>query len=401
MGLRFRKSLNLGGGIKVNFSKSGIGYSAGGKGFRVTKTAKGTTRTTAGIPGTGLSYVKEIRKGKSKNKGSYSSSKAVYDEFAVNDYSNYPAPKSSKYYNFRYYSLKFYPIPLMFLSAFYIIYGLLFGLVNEDGTTVSGLSVIPSGIVFAIGLFILFHIGRFIYFHLPKGYERSFRYYDKLLKFCTLASTAAKREREQYEENYSDTFDTAAESESGSSSESTQCSEFVADTSKSEYDNRIEFLERGGTLEQCDSLKAKNNWTFDISETDSYTNYLSAVRPVSNKYYSQVEKIQSDWSVLYNLKDYTGPLASKFEDDCYDNINSYIEMKTVYEKYKQTIPTNIPAFRRLAMLYEKQERFEEAVDICRKACSFGMDERSRMVRMIKKAGRTPTAEEEIIINQTI
>lgn len=41
MGIRFRKSFNLGGGFRVNVSKSGIGYSWGTKGFRYTKTARG------------------------------------------------------------------------------------------------------------------------------------------------------------------------------------------------------------------------------------------------------------------------------------------------------------------------------------------------------------------------
>lgn len=64
MGFQFRKSANL-GPLRINFSKSGIGYSVGGKGFRITKTATGRTRTTASIPGTGISYVKEeTRKGK-------------------------------------------------------------------------------------------------------------------------------------------------------------------------------------------------------------------------------------------------------------------------------------------------------------------------------------------------
>ncbi|MGI5963646.1 MAG: DUF4236 domain-containing protein [Lawsonibacter sp.] len=58
MGFRFRKSANF-GPLRVNLSKSGVGYSVGGKGFRVTKKANGGTRTTASIPGTGISYVKE------------------------------------------------------------------------------------------------------------------------------------------------------------------------------------------------------------------------------------------------------------------------------------------------------------------------------------------------------
>ena len=59
MGFRFRKSINLGGGFRVNLSKSGVGYSWGTKGVRFTKTAKGKRRTTLSIPGTGISYVTE------------------------------------------------------------------------------------------------------------------------------------------------------------------------------------------------------------------------------------------------------------------------------------------------------------------------------------------------------
>lgn len=59
MGFRFRKSINLGHGVRVNLSKSGIGYSVGAPWLRVTKTAKGRVRTTTSVPGTGISYVSE------------------------------------------------------------------------------------------------------------------------------------------------------------------------------------------------------------------------------------------------------------------------------------------------------------------------------------------------------
>lgn len=69
MGFRFRKSANF-GPLRINFSKSGMGYSFGGKGFRVTKKAGGGMRTTASIPGTGMSYVKDYGSGKKKSSGS-------------------------------------------------------------------------------------------------------------------------------------------------------------------------------------------------------------------------------------------------------------------------------------------------------------------------------------------
>lgn len=59
MGFRFRKSFKA-GPFRINVSKSGIGYSAGVKGFRVTKRADGRTQRTYSVPGTGISYVDTI-----------------------------------------------------------------------------------------------------------------------------------------------------------------------------------------------------------------------------------------------------------------------------------------------------------------------------------------------------
>ena len=67
MGFRFRKSIKA-GPFRVNLSKSGIGYSVGTKGLRFTKKAGGGTRTTASIPGTGISYVTDSKKGTKNTK---------------------------------------------------------------------------------------------------------------------------------------------------------------------------------------------------------------------------------------------------------------------------------------------------------------------------------------------
>ncbi len=64
MGLRFRKSIRLGDGFNINLSKSGIGYSWGTKGYRISKKSSGGTRRTVSIPGTGISYVKDSKHGK-------------------------------------------------------------------------------------------------------------------------------------------------------------------------------------------------------------------------------------------------------------------------------------------------------------------------------------------------
>ncbi len=57
MGLRFRKSISIIPGVKLNFGKSGMSVSTGVPGFRKTFHTSGRVTTSMGIPGTGLSYV--------------------------------------------------------------------------------------------------------------------------------------------------------------------------------------------------------------------------------------------------------------------------------------------------------------------------------------------------------
>lgn len=58
MGLRMRKSITLGKGVKVNFGTKGASLSFGIKGLRQTIHTSGRRTTSIGIPGSGLSYVK-------------------------------------------------------------------------------------------------------------------------------------------------------------------------------------------------------------------------------------------------------------------------------------------------------------------------------------------------------
>ena len=60
MGWRFRKSIKILPGIKVNIGKDGFSsVSVGTRGAHLTMGKNGTT-VSAGIPGTGLSYVKRL-----------------------------------------------------------------------------------------------------------------------------------------------------------------------------------------------------------------------------------------------------------------------------------------------------------------------------------------------------
>ena len=58
MGFRFRKSISIGKGLRLNLNKKSIGFSVGTKGMRFSINSKGRKTANVGIPGTGLYYTK-------------------------------------------------------------------------------------------------------------------------------------------------------------------------------------------------------------------------------------------------------------------------------------------------------------------------------------------------------
>jgi hypothetical protein len=60
VGFRFRRSIRLAPGVRINLSRSGPSVSFGARGFHYTVGPKGT-RTTVGLPGTGLSWTQYNR----------------------------------------------------------------------------------------------------------------------------------------------------------------------------------------------------------------------------------------------------------------------------------------------------------------------------------------------------
>lgn len=81
MGLRFRKSVKVAPGVKLNVGKKSVGMSVGGKGARVSASTSGRKTTTVGIPGSGVSY--SHSSGGKGNKSNHSS--AEYDENLFED----------------------------------------------------------------------------------------------------------------------------------------------------------------------------------------------------------------------------------------------------------------------------------------------------------------------------
>ena len=53
---RFRRSMKIMPGVKVNFNKNSVGVTFGGKGAHYTINSSGRKTASVGIPGTGLYY---------------------------------------------------------------------------------------------------------------------------------------------------------------------------------------------------------------------------------------------------------------------------------------------------------------------------------------------------------
>jgi tetratricopeptide (TPR) repeat protein len=73
VGFRVRKSVGLGSGVRLSATKTGVGFSVGGRGARYSVHSSGRRTASVGVPGTGVRYVSQSgggAKGKSRSKRS-------------------------------------------------------------------------------------------------------------------------------------------------------------------------------------------------------------------------------------------------------------------------------------------------------------------------------------------
>ena len=79
MGLRFRKSIKIAPGVKLNINKKSCSVTVGKRGAHYTINSKGKHTASVGIPGTGLSYT-HTSNGSKKN---LSNKKMKEEKFSV------------------------------------------------------------------------------------------------------------------------------------------------------------------------------------------------------------------------------------------------------------------------------------------------------------------------------
>lgn len=134
-----------------------------------------------------------------------------------------------------------------------------------------------------------------------------------------------------------------------------------------------------------------------ITLDPAYIEYTNA----SSVYYNGMEEIESMWSVITNLGIYNTNESDILINKCIKNIEDLTTMLKCAKaiEYDSSYPPHVPAYVRLAMLYEKREDYKSGIDICVEAIRHGaINDGSkgkmygRLARLIKKSGIEPTEE---------
>lgn len=86
MGFRFRKSVKIAPGVKVNFGKKSVGLSIGNKGGGISFNSKTGSRARVSIPGTGLSYSSKLGGSKKRRSGSKSRTSTSISHMSTSQY---------------------------------------------------------------------------------------------------------------------------------------------------------------------------------------------------------------------------------------------------------------------------------------------------------------------------
>lgn len=94
MGLRFRKSIKIAPGVKINLNKKSTSVTFGGKGVHYTASSTGKKTASVGVPGTGISYTKTTGQSSKQKKTSEGGSQPM----PTAPQSNFQDPDHKKWY---------------------------------------------------------------------------------------------------------------------------------------------------------------------------------------------------------------------------------------------------------------------------------------------------------------
>lgn len=121
------------------------------------------------------------------------------------------------------------------------------------------------------------------------------------------------------------------------------------------------------------------------------------------KYWKTLEDIEEKYSILVNMNGFNSPAAEKLLNICYKQIDRAKLLAPKWKLYNRGAG-RINAYQRIAMIYEKQGRYQEASEACLIAILDGQKNDGtksgmlgRMTRMLKKGKLEPTEEMKAVL----
>ncbi len=139
---------------------------------------------------------------------------------------------------------------------------------------------------------------------------------------------------------------------------------------------------------------------YDTISFEKFQSLQSKYKDVLHAHYSALEQIGIMYTVANNLTSVHSPEMQQVIDLClYDislapKIAQYFKEESIVLNNEYRLP-DYGSFKRLAIIYEKQNRLIDAINICKKAIALGFYQDGtygqipgRMARLIKKAKDT-------------
>lgn len=146
--------------------------------------------------------------------------------------------------------------------------------------------------------------------------------------------------------------------------------------------------------------KSRQNTTGDNFYAYSFDDpeYRAAI----DEYFDTADKIRRIASTLYQLQIVDGERMDDLISLCYKNIEQFDKCVFFWNKYHESLPLSSEAFKRLAIIYDRQEVYDKELQICLEALKRGLNHsnmhmQSRAAKCIKKLGITPSPEIESLL----
>jgi len=150
--------------------------------------------------------------------------------------------------------------------------------------------------------------------------------------------------------------------------------------------------------------EALHDYDYLPMSEESEKRWAAHTHPIFTKHYQNLELIEAQYSVCYNLRDFYSDRMEDLIKLCEIDIAMAEEFKNLLKKYNQPIPPSYSSFRRLAIILEKRSEYERAAQICAYAIKLGFTDNNemygRLARLLRKSGITMTADEYIKIENS-